>query len=108
MGTEPFDVLTQAAIVVMPYRELVEFWNHTCEQYEGDPGNEELQIVFEFVKEELHRRPEFHGEAPVGYEAICGLCWETFNPNGPDDLIHTKNVEGVWCGGVGVMLGSWR
>lgn len=35
------------------------------------------------------------------YEAICQGCGETFNPAGPDDLIHGL------CGGRGILLGAW-
>lgn len=101
------DVLTQAAIVVMPYDELVDFWNRLIDELEGEPGNEELQIVVQFVGEEVDRRPERH-ERMVGYEAICGLCWEIFNPHTPDDIIHGSNRRGLWCGGVGTLIGGWK
>jgi hypothetical protein len=46
--------------------------------------------------------------APVGYEATCTKCGETFNPIDETDLEHIESFEtGQECGGVGVMVGSW-
>lgn len=46
--------------------------------------------------------------APIGYEARCLKCGETFNPAGPDDLIHLATEDGQECGGQGHMVGEWR
>lgn len=101
------DVLTQAAVVVMPWRDLLQFETRVSGELAGDPGNEELQHVVKFLREEIQRRPESREQRPVGYEAICGLCWETFNPAGHDDLIHGFKENGEPCGGVGTMMGAW-
>lgn len=45
--------------------------------------------------------------APVGWEAVCGRCGETFNPDGPDDLEHLSRLDGAACGGQGKMTGCW-
>lgn len=46
------------------------------------------------------------------YEATCLKCGDTFNPDGPDDLVHVVRTsddehQGDECGGQGVMLGTW-
>lgn len=46
-------------------------------------------------------------DPPVGYEAICPKCGETFNPHGPDDLIHFARHDGTECGGIGELAGAW-
>jgi hypothetical protein len=43
----------------------------------------------------------------TGYEATCGKCGETFNPDGPDDLTHVARADGTECGGRGEMNGEW-
>lgn len=45
---------------------------------------------------------------PIGYEAHCPKCGETFNPAGPDDLVHLSTLAGVECGGQGVLVGEWH
>lgn len=45
---------------------------------------------------------------PIGYEAKCGKCGETFNPAGPDDLVHIERLDGVPCGGQGELVGEWH
>lgn len=105
MEDYPFDVEVQAAIVVMPYDRLVEMHYGLC--WDG-PDNEHKRVTLTYLMDEIKRRPEYHAHRAVGYEAICGLCWETFNPNTPDDLIHGYNMRSRWCGGVGVMIGGWR
>ncbi len=57
------------------------------------------------------------GERPIGWEARCDKCGETFNPSG--DEIVTTDSEGVVrvehyqtedeqeCGGFGPIVGSW-
>lgn len=47
------------------------------------------------------------GRAPIGWEARCTKCDETFNPDGPNDTIHLMTVMGKVCGGKGVVTGSW-
>lgn len=44
----------------------------------------------------------------VGYEAVCGDCGETFNPDGPNDLIHAERADGEECGGQGELTGAWK
>lgn len=57
---------------------------------------------------------------PVGYEARCTKCGETFNPlpsdyhNGepifslfPADLEHYYQDDGSQCGGQGELVGEW-
>ena len=46
---------------------------------------------------------------PAGiHEAVCGDCGETFNPAGPEDLIHVYRDDGVTaCGARGEYRGTW-
>jgi hypothetical protein len=46
--------------------------------------------------------------APVGIEAKCTRCGETFNPADEDDTEHVETVQGTPCGGLGVITGSWH
>jgi|SRR5215469_1765166 len=47
-------------------------------------------------------------EGAAGREALCALCGETFNPNGPDDMTHLMRADEHECGGPGVPVGWWR
>lgn len=44
---------------------------------------------------------------PVGFEARCGACGETFNPADETDLEHLRKADGTPCGGAGRMVGAW-
>lgn len=48
----------------------------------------------------------FNGR-PTAVEALCLSCGETFNPAGPDDLIHLTRGDGAECGGRGVITGAF-
>lgn len=57
------------------------------------------------------RKPEPEQTAPtdrfVALEAVCDRCGETFNPDGPDDLVHLSRVDDTDCGGLGELTGGW-
>lgn len=40
-------------------------------------------------------------------EAQCHTCGESFNPTGPNDLIHQVRENGDECGGPGEIRGTW-
>lgn len=44
---------------------------------------------------------------PVGYEALCLVCGESFNPGDENDLIHIRKDDETECGGQGIMVGEW-
>jgi hypothetical protein len=44
---------------------------------------------------------------PVGLEASCEKCGETFNPSGAADLEHGQRQDGEECGGRGILRGAW-
>jgi len=46
---------------------------------------------------------------PIGHEARCGKCGETFTPMSQleIDLVHIQREDGTECLGVGVLVGSW-
>ncbi len=52
-------------------------------------------------------KPQSTTTGVVAYEADCRKCGETFNPDGPDDLIHVADEYGNECGGKGWLVGSW-
>lgn len=45
---------------------------------------------------------------PIGREAYCPKCGETFNPAADSDRIHYIKEDGTECGGTGKLLGEWR
>lgn len=45
--------------------------------------------------------------APIGYEAECSRCGETFCPVDEDDLEHLRRSDDVECGGQGILRGAW-
>jgi hypothetical protein len=44
---------------------------------------------------------------PVGIEARCTVCGETFNPSDEDDTEHAERADGTPCGGRGEITGQW-
>lgn len=59
------------------------------------------------LRAENAARKEAADAVEAGYEATCCECGETFNPDGPDDLIHVARQDGTACGGTGELTGSW-
>lgn len=47
------------------------------------------------------------GLRPIGYEAKCLKCGETFNPADGSDLTHLQREDGEECMGLGEMKGAW-
>lgn len=43
----------------------------------------------------------------VGWSAVCTRCEEGFCPLDEEDLVHVAREDGITCGGVGELLGSW-
>jgi hypothetical protein len=43
----------------------------------------------------------------TGVEALCLLCGQTCNPDGPGDMTHGRRDDGQPCGGPLVPLGAW-
>lgn len=48
-----------------------------------------------------------HQCRPVGYEARCNKCGETFVPADENDLVHCEREDGTPCEGNGTLLGAW-
>jgi hypothetical protein len=52
--------------------------------------------------------PNVAADRPVGIEARCSKCDETFIPADLDDTVHVARSDGDECGGQGQIIGTWR
>lgn len=75
------------------------------------PGNDIIAFTCDHHGDEYDdvvRAPIDHpDERPVGIEARCHTCGETFNPAGMSDLMHVDTATGDDCG-PGQLIGAWH
>lgn len=71
-------------------------------------GPEGVDLVDVVVEADGTRRswgePPAH---PIGFEARCFTCGETYNPDGIEDTEHGERADGTECGGRGYLTGWW-